>query len=194
MVKWDEGGTAAKKECRSKGKAGKKKEKCKKAKGKKASKAKKKRASPRRGRSARRPRRRRAICMCSRARRDRRYRGGSHFRAWAPPKLRSWARTAPFRSGTGHSATVSPTGTRSTSTESMRDAGPAHRTEARSPRSVCPAAGTRGHPRTRARAILAAMVIILLALLALFGITHRSGPGPRRSGKRPKGPHHLGTR
>ena len=82
----------------------------------------------------------RGTCTCSQAQLDRLWRGGSRCRASATPRLRSWARTAPFRSAVGPSATTSPTGTRFTSTASMVDRGVSAHAKARSPRSGSPAA------------------------------------------------------
>lgn len=196
MVKWVEGGTPAKKRCKSKGKTGKKKgKKCKKAKGKKASKNKKKACKSKKGKK------------CEKANKTKGQLYVFAGSAGSPVEGRfslpcvgnahaavvGENRTVPVRNGTFSDRFADGNAIHIYRIDARCGAGtPRHSTV--TPLGL-PASGDSGiSSNNLARIILATMAIILLCLLASFGITHRPGRGPRPSGKRPKRAHHLGAR
>jgi hypothetical protein len=195
MVKWAESGKAAKKRCKSKGKKGAKEaKKCKKAKGKKASK--KQACKSKKGKKCKKGKKKGQLYLFAGS-------AGSSVEGRfslpcvgnADAAVVGENRTVPVRNGSF--------------SDRFADGNAIHiyRIDARcgtgTPRHGTvtplgpPGSGEPGaSSNTLARSILAAVAIVLLALLAAFGIrrTHRPGRGPGASGKRPKRAHHFGIR
>ena len=196
MVKWDEGGTAAKKRCRSKGKTGKKKgKKCKKAKGKKASQNKKKACKSKKGKKCKKAKKKKGhlYVFAGSAGSPVEGRFSLPCVGAAEAAVVGENRTVPVRNGSFSDRFADGNAIHIYRIDARCRAGTPHRSTV-TPLGV-PSSGNSGtSSKNVAPAILAAMAIILLALIASFGVTHRPGRGPRRSGKRPKRAHHLGTR
>ena len=196
MVKWDEGRTAAKKRCRSKRKTGKKKgKKCKKAKGKKASQNKKKACKSKKGKKCKKAKKKKGhlYVFAGSAGSPVEGRFSLPCVGAAEAAVVGENRTVPVRNGSFSDRFADGNAIHIYRIDARCRAGTPHRSTV-TPLGP-PSSGDSGTSSNNVtRAILAAMAIILLAVLALFGVTHRSGPGPRQSGKRPKGTHHLETR
>jgi hypothetical protein len=195
MVKWAESGNAAKKRCKSKGKKGRKEaKKCKKAKGKKASK--KQACKSKKGKKCKKGKKKGQLYLFAGS-------AGSSVEGRfslpcvgnADAAVVGENRAVPVRNGFFLDRFADGNAIHIYRIDARCGTGkPRHSTV--TPLGL-PGSGEPGASSNNlARSILAAVAIVLLALLAAFGIgrTHRPGRGPRASGKRPKRAHHFGIR
>ena len=188
MVKWVNG-AAGKKRCKSKGK------KCKKAKGKKASK--KKQCKSKKGKKCKKAKKTKGKLYLFAGSAGSSVEGRFSLRCVgnADAAVMGENRTVPVRNGSfsdrfadGNAIHIYRIDTRCATGK------PRHSTV--TPFGLPGSGGSGTSSNNLARTILAAVAIIVLALLAAFGIgiTHRPGRGSRPSGKRPNRGHHLGIR